>query len=419
MDRPPPVGVVGRRRAGGAAAGGDPAGPVAAAVRGWAARGGRPWCRSRRHAGGAYLEGSPVLRWPTGGCATAAGPPNRSTAADEPGAWPWPPGAACWPPERSRARAPPTGVAARSLLFRRFWSARRGRAGAETPLPMVAARRQLHAAPWPSRPRRGPGPSSFSGRHPAAMAWRPLPPRGRPVTDDRRPLTPPAGCRGRLAGQRQAATPTWRPRCGRRRAAADHAAAPAPTPAPGPRHWERRAARSTLGTAAPCAPGCVLRKAGRRPRAAAAPTRRGREPQHLSAHADNRQAQGRGCRPSRGGSGTVGREGSAAPGRVGPDRRTLLSPPLGPPTRRSSGRSARPAAADRRRRAVPGRPWLGNDPWTPRRRLRPAAMASATWAPRPPLLAPPRTPSAPSRTGRPRRRRPARSPPSLTLRDVL
>jgi GH15 family glucan-1,4-alpha-glucosidase len=137
------------------------------------------------------------------------------------------------------------------------------------------------------------------------------------------------------------------------RAAADHAAAsigPDGLPPAGPDYWERRERAPTLGTAAALLAG--LRAASR----LAGP---GTEHHRWAETAERLE---RGVR-RRFGPGGFQRH----PGGGGPDAAvTWLAPPFGRPDP-AVGRAVR--TAWRRLTvaggAVPGRPWLGSDPWTP------------------------------------------------------
>jgi GH15 family glucan-1,4-alpha-glucosidase len=139
------------------------------------------------------------------------------------------------------------------------------------------------------------------------------------------------------------------------RAAADHAAAavgPDGLPPAGPDYWERRERAPTLGTAAALLAG--LRAATH----LAGPGSEGRRDTWAGAAERLRQ-------------GVAGRFGPAGyqrhPAGGGPDAAvTWLGPPFGPP----DPAVARAVRATWRRLtvaggAVPGRPWLGSDPWTP------------------------------------------------------
>jgi glucoamylase len=143
------------------------------------------------------------------------------------------------------------------------------------------------------------------------------------------------------------------------RAAADHAAAsigPDGLPPAGPDYWERRERSPTLGTAAALLAG--LRAAARLAR-----ERPGAEAARLGeawATAARRLAEGVAARFGPGGF-------QRHPNGGGADAAvTWLAPPFGPP---DPGVAAAVRTAWRRLTvaggAVPGRPWLGGDPWTP------------------------------------------------------
>ena len=143
------------------------------------------------------------------------------------------------------------------------------------------------------------------------------------------------------------------------RAAADHAAAslgPDGLPPAGPDYWERRERAPTLGTAAALLAG--LRSAAGLAGALGTPTAADR-------HDRWRRA---GARLDRGVRERFGPGGfQRYPAGGGPDAAvTWLAPPFGPPDP-AVGRAVR--TTWRRLTvaggAVPGRPWLGSDPWTP------------------------------------------------------
>jgi GH15 family glucan-1,4-alpha-glucosidase len=164
------------------------------------------------------------------------------------------------------------------------------------------------------------------------------------------------------------------------RAAADHAAAavgPDGLPPAGPDYWERRERAPTLGTAAALLAGL---------RAAA----------HLAAGQGDRRRHdawaGAAARLRQGVAERFGPGGfQRHPAGGGPDAAvTWLGPPFGPP----DPAVARAVEASWRRLtvaggAVPGRPWLGGDPWTPATASfalaamasgdRPAAEARLAW----------------------------------------
>jgi glucoamylase len=230
-------------------------------------------------------------------------------------------------------------------------------------------------------------------------------PDGRPV-DDRRPAqldatgwVPWAAWLATGQGRdRDLATRLW-PAV---RAAADHAAAalgPDGLPPAGPDYWERRERAPTLGTAAALLVGlrAASRLAGRlaepaegggpgrdggadeRPDQEAAKTRPGQEAQtrpdreaktRPGQEAADRQLAWRDAagRLARAVAGRFGPGGfQRHPGGGGPDAAvTWLGPPFGPADPaveravRTSWRRLTVAGG-----AVPGRPWLGGDPWTP------------------------------------------------------
>jgi glucoamylase len=143
------------------------------------------------------------------------------------------------------------------------------------------------------------------------------------------------------------------------RAAADHAAAALGRdglPPAGPDYWERPERAPTLGTAAALLAGlrAAARLADARPGRDAEPRRAG------WALAAERLARGVAARFGPGGF-------QRHPGGGGPDAAvTWLGPPFGPPdpavaraVRTAWGRLTVAGGA------VPGRPWLGGDPWTP------------------------------------------------------
>jgi glucoamylase len=167
------------------------------------------------------------------------------------------------------------------------------------------------------------------------------------------------------------------------RAATDHAAAalgPDGLPPAGPDYWERPERAPTLGTAAAVLVG--LRAAARLADALPGEAAQGR-------HAAWARAAGRLARGVDARFGPAGFQRHPAGG--GPDAAvTWLAPPFGPPD---------PAVAEAVRTtwrrltvaggAVPGRPWLGGDPWTPATASfalaamasgdRPAAEARLAW----------------------------------------
>jgi glucoamylase len=143
------------------------------------------------------------------------------------------------------------------------------------------------------------------------------------------------------------------------RAAADHAAAslgPDGLPPAGPDYWERQERAPTLGTAAALLAG--LRAAARL--AATRPGRAGEGRHHTWARAAERLRRAVAARFGPGGF-------QRHPAGGGPDAAvTWLGPPFGPPDPavavavRTTWRRLTVAGG-----AVPGRPWLGGDPWTP------------------------------------------------------
>jgi glucoamylase len=142
------------------------------------------------------------------------------------------------------------------------------------------------------------------------------------------------------------------------RAAADHAAAavgPDGLPPAGPDYWERRERAPTLGTAAALLAG--LRAATR--------LAAGRGERAAGRRAAWAAAAGRLERGVEAGFGATGFQRHPRGG--GPDAAVAwLAPPFGPPDP-----AVERAVASAWRRltvaggAVPGRPWLGSDPWTP------------------------------------------------------
>jgi len=161
------------------------------------------------------------------------------------------------------------------------------------------------------------------------------------------------------------------------RAAADHAAAalgPDGLPPAGPDYWERRERAPTLGTAAALLVG--LRAASRLAGRLAEPAEHGG--QGPDAGADEGPGRAAADR-QRAWAGAAGRLSRAVAGRFGPGGYqrhpggggadaavTWLGPPFGPADPaveravRTSWRRLTVAGG-----AVPGRPWLGGDPWTP------------------------------------------------------
>ena len=179
------------------------------------------------------------------------------------------------------------------------------------------------------------------------------------------------------------------------RAAADHAAAalgPDGLPPAGPDYWERRERAPTIGTAAALLAG--LRAASRLAGRLAEPAgERGQGAPDREAAADRQRAwAGAGERLAAAVAGRFGPGGyQRHPGGGGPDAAVAwLGPPFGPPDPaveravRTAWRRLTVAGG-----AVPGRPWLGGDPWTPATASfalaamaagdRPAAEARLAW----------------------------------------
>jgi glucoamylase len=180
------------------------------------------------------------------------------------------------------------------------------------------------------------------------------------------------------------------------RAAADHAAAalgPDGLPPAGPDYWERPERAPTLGTAAALLVG--LRAAARLAGRLAEPMGDGgrRQGPGRELAAGRRAAWARAA--ERLGRGVAARFGPAGfqrhPAGGGPDAAvTWLAPPFGPPDPavalavKTAWRRLTVAGG-----AVPGRPWLGGDPWTPATASfalaamasgdRPAAEARLAW----------------------------------------
>jgi glucoamylase len=324
-------------------------------------------------AGAAYLEGSTVLRLadgrlrylPAGAAEPVTGPPGDPGAlavAAEERAWLAAgavPGAG--PAERE--------AAARSLLFLRLLVRPGGAA--------LAAQTPYWAYVWPRDASFTAAALAVTGHRREAAAilgflarsQRPdgswparSSPDGRPV-DDGRPAqldatgwVPWAAWLATAQGRdRRLAAGLW-PAV---RAAADRAAAslgPDGLPPPGPDYWERPERAPTLGTAAALLVG--LRAAARLARQRPGPDAERRA--QAWAAAAGRLAEGVARRFGPGGF-------QRHPGGGGPDAAvTWLAPPFGPP----DPPVARAVRAAWRRLAVaggavPGRPWLGGDPWTP------------------------------------------------------
>jgi glucoamylase len=347
--------------------------------------------------GAAYLERSTVLRLadgrlrylPPGASEPATGPPDDPGAlavAAEERAWL----AAGTVPGSSAAERE---AAARSLLFLRLLVRPGGAA--------LAAQTPYWAYVWPRDASFTAAALAVTGHRREAAAvlgflagtQRPdgtwparSHPDGRPVTDGRPAQLDATGWvpwaawlatdQGR---DTELATRLW-PAV---RAAADHAAAslgPDGLPPAGPDYWERRERAPTLGTAAALLAG--LRSATR-----------------LADHLGARPAAGRQVRWQRAADrlnrGVRERFGPGGfqryPAGGGPDAAvTWLAPPFGPPDPvvgravRTTWRRLTVAGG-----AVPGRPWLGSDPWTPATASfalaamasgdRPAAEARLAW----------------------------------------
>jgi glucoamylase len=350
-------------------------------------------------AGGAaaYLEGSTVLRLgdgrlryvPPGGVEPVTGPP-------------WDPGALAVAGEERAwlaagtvpgATAVERDVAARSLLFLRLLVRPGGAA--------LAAQTPYWAYVWPRDASFTAAALAVTGHRREAAAvlgflagtQRPdgtwparSHPDGRPVGDGRPAQLDAAGWvpwaawlatdQGRDTDLAARLWPTVR-------AAADHAAAslgPDGLPPAGPDYWERPERVPTLGTAAALLAG--LRAATRL--AATRPGRAAERRHHTWAGAVQRLA---GAVAARFGPGGFQRH----PAGGGPDAAvTWLGPPFGPPDPavaaavRTTWRRLTVAGG-----AVPGRPWLGGDPWTPATASfalaamasgdRPAAQARLAW----------------------------------------
>jgi glucoamylase len=347
--------------------------------------------------GAAYLEGSTVLRLgdgrlryvPPGGVEPVTGPP-------------WDPGALAVAGEERAwlaagtvpgATAVERDVAARSLLFLRLLVRPGGAA--------QAAQTPYWAYVWPRDASFTAAALAVTGHRREAAAvlgflagtQRPdgtwparSHPDGRPVGDGRPAQLDAAGWvpwaawlatdQGRDTDLAARLWPTVR-------AAADHAAAslgPDGLPPAGPDYWERPERVPTLGTAAALLAG--LRAATRL--AATRPGRAAERRHHTWAGAVQRLA---GAVAARFGPGGFQRH----PAGGGPDAAvTWLGPPFGPPDPavaaavRTTWRRLTVAGG-----AVPGRPWLGGDPWTPATASfalaamasgdRPAAQARLAW----------------------------------------
>jgi len=320
--------------------------------------------------GAAYLDDSTVLRLadgrlrylPPGAGEPVTGPPGDPAAlavAAEERAWL----AAGTVPGATAAER---DAAARSLLFLRLLVRPGGAAlAAETPYwayvwPRDASFTAAALAVTGHRREAAAVVSFLAGTQRADGTWPARShPDGRPVDDGRPAQLDATGWvpwaawlatgRGR---DRDLATRLW-PAV---RAAADHAAAalgPDGLPPAGPDYWERRERAPTLGTAAALLAG--LRAASRLA---------GQHPDQ-----DRRRAWGAAAgRLARAVAGRFGPGGyQRHPGGGGPDAAvTWLGPPFGPTDPaveravRTSWRRLTVAGG-----AVPGRPWLGGDPWTP------------------------------------------------------
>ena len=323
--------------------------------------------------GAAYLEGSTVLRLadgrlrylPPGAADPVTGPPGDPGAlavAAEERAWL----AAGTVPGASAAER---DAAARSLLFLRLLVRPGGAA--------LAAQTPYWAYVWPrdssftaaalavtGHRREAAGILGFLARTQRPDGTWPARshPDGRPVDDDRPAQldatgwVPWAAWLATDQGRDHHLTASLWPAV---RAAADHAAAslgPDGLPPAGPDYWERRERAPTVGTAAALLAG--LRAASRL--AGQLPGREAGERREAWAAAAGRLERGVARRFAPGGF-------QRHPDGGGPDAAvTWLAPPFGPPDPaveravRTTWRRLTVAGG-----AVPGRPWLGGDPWTP------------------------------------------------------